>query len=82
MSQSASFELLCMEISSRVWAVRVLRITKTKIKIIKARDPYISPPRGGAPAHTIRTKLVKVDETRDVINLAKFQIKRIINVTW
>ena len=46
--------------------------TKTNKK--KARYPYISPPRGGATARTIFTKLGRVGETRDVINLAKFQI--------
>jgi len=45
-----------------------------KIIIKKARDPYISPPRGGATADTIFTKLDRVAETRNVITLSKFKI--------
>jgi len=57
------------------------RNIKTKIIIIKkARDPYISPLRGGATAETIFTKLGRFAETRDVITLSKFQINRFINV--
>jgi len=45
---------------------------KKIIMIKKARDPYISPPRGGATAQTIFSKLGGVAETRDVITLYKF----------
>ena len=72
-----------MEIGSRVWAVRVaigLKKTETK-KIKKARDPYISPPRGGATADTIPTKLGRIGGPRDLINLAKLENKRFIIVT-
>jgi len=51
------------------------------IKIIKkARDPYISPPRRGATAKMIFTKLDRVAETLDVITLSKFQINWFMNV--
>ena len=54
-----------MEIGSRVWAVSVaIGMKKRK----KARDPYISPPRGGTTAETIPTKLGNVVYPRDVIN--------------
>ena len=62
-----------MELGSRVWAVRVVRKEKNKQKIKwKARDPDISPHRGGAAADTIPTKLGRVVDPRDVITLAKF----------
>ena len=44
----------------------------------KARDPNILPPRGAAITDTILAKLGSVVEMRDVIILAKFQIKRVI----
>jgi len=40
----------------------------------KARDPYISPPRGGATAEMIFTKLGRVADTRDVITLSNCQL--------
>ena len=69
-----------MKIGSRVWAVRVARKEKTKTKI-KARDPDISPQRGGATADTIPTKFDRVFDPRDVISLAKFESKRFMIVT-
>ena len=44
------------------------------------RRMYFPPPRGGATADTICTKLGRVGETRNAINLAKFQINWFINV--
>jgi len=76
LGQSASFELLC---GKSVHGHRLIRlyacqgIYKQKI-ITKARDPHISPSRGGAIAETIFTKLGRVAETLDVITLSKFQI--------
>ena len=58
---------------NRFTGIGCTRVNEYKKKK-KARDPYISPPRGGATARTIFTKLGRVGETRDVINLAKFQI--------
>ena len=66
-----------MEIGSRVWAVRVARKEKKE----KARDPDISPPRGGATADTIPIRFSRVVDPRDVISLAKFENKRFIIVT-
>jgi len=47
-----------------------------------ARDPYISPTRGGANADTIFTELGRVAETHDVITHAKFKINLYKIVTW
>jgi len=47
---------------------------KTKIIIKGTRPVCFAIPRGGATAITIFTKLGKVAEMRDVINLSKFQI--------
>ena len=77
--QTTSFELSCVEIGSRVWAVRVAR--KEKIIIIQCTRPWFSPLRAGATAHTITTKFGRVVDPRDVITLAKFENKRFIIVT-
>ena len=80
--QTASFELSCVEIGSRVWAVRVARKENTEKIIIKGtRDPDISPLRGGATAHTIPTKFCRVIHPHDIITLAEFENKRFIIVT-
>ena len=74
--QTASFELSCVEIGSRVWAVRVARKEKKKWM---ARDPGIPPPRGGATADTIPTKFSRVVDPQDVIAFAKFEKQTIHN---
>jgi len=40
-----------------------------------AREPYVSLPRGGATADTISAKLGGVFDLRDIITLAKYEIK-------
>jgi len=52
----------------------VSRNIKIIIIIKKARDPYISPPRGGATAETIFSKLDRVAETRDEITVSNFKL--------
>jgi len=53
-----------------------MRVKEYKNKINnnkkKARDPYISPPYGGATAETIFIKFGRVAETRELITLLNF----------
>ena len=51
------------------------------LRIKKTRDPYISPPRGGATADLYPTKLGRIGEPLDVITHDKFEIKRFLIVT-
>jgi hypothetical protein len=66
------------------WVIGCTRVKEYKNKYNnnnkKARDPYISQPRGGATADLIFTKLRRAGGKRDVINLAKTQINRFINM--
>ena len=69
--QTASFELSCVGIGSRVWAVRVARKEKTKKNNKKHATPIFT--TWGATADTIPTKFGRVVDARDVIILAKFE---------
>ena len=78
--QTTSFELLCVEGSSRVWAVRVARKEK-KIIIIKGRRPRYFTTTWGVTADTIPTIFCRVVDPHDVVTLAKFENKWFIIVT-
>ena len=75
----ASLELLCMEIGSRVWAVRVARKEK---KIIKGTWPRYFTTTWGRNRWYDPTKFGRAVDPRDVITLAKCENKRFMLVTW
>ena len=61
--QTESFDLLCVKIGSRVWAVHMAK----NFKIKKSPDVYMSPPCGVATATPIQTKFGEVGVPCNVI---------------
>ena len=72
---TASFELLCVKIGSRVWAVSVAR----NLKNVKGTRPlHTCNHVGRATAGLIPSKLGRVGVPWDILTHAKFEIERFI----
>jgi len=69
--QTASFDIVCAKISSRVWTVALLKNKKQKHN--KLQNPYMLSPCGVSTAHRIRTNFVSGD-LHNVITYAKVEI--------
>jgi len=77
--QTASLERSCVEIDTRVWAVRVARKDKTQKN--KRHSNRIFHHHVEGPAETISTELGGVVDQRDIIALAKYDTKLFVIVT-